>query len=413
MINKFHDARTLHTALLVVICFFFGVQGISASTIDEDEIATRGLVFTPPTDLGSRQRAISARDGFSLLGGVSLFGTTEDNVYRSPELIEQSSSAFGNWLYLRGDTRLSSKTRMLTTLTWTQDAHSRSNIANVRKGSLSNWINFELNKKLKLSADLDIVSENDNAVIITGVPYERDYGYLRASGELTLAWSPNRVHLISISADVQNKNYHETALLNSLDWNQSTIGVRYRLRTTSRTSLRLRYLVGEREYTEELASLLNGDEVTGNPVENHRYRDARISFEYNPSKQSELLLELGRRYRKDLFQGYETWKNSGWRAAYESRLSNVVELGVRISRLRQEYDFMTGDNNALLAYTKLTAGFGGRVMLTPALRLFLAADYYTRDSNKSSGTLYRDYEGTTISLGMSFFLFPGVPVTRP
>jgi hypothetical protein len=210
-----------------------------------------------------------------------------------------------------------------------------------------------------------------------------------------------------MSGDIQQKNYNETNSMNSLDWNQSSLGFRYRLRTSDKSLVRLRYSLGVRRYDAELSSLVNGDEVSTNPMERHRYQDGRISFDLNPSKKTSLTVEFARRTRTDLFQGYESWENSNWKGTLESKLSNKIELGTRLSYMSQHFETMTGDNNAKLKYTKLSAGVGSRFTVTPAFRLFVAADYYSRDSNKSTGTLYRDYEGTTVSVGMSLFLFPG------
>lgn len=403
---------TLCSIALNVMCGLGIVLALSfgeavAGSFDEEQIVERDVVFTVPGDLADTLRSRAELAGHAYLFGLSLLGGHDDNVHHSPELLARSSSAFENWFYGRSDARFGKRVRLLNTLNWKQTVYKSETPANFRRGSLSNWLEIELSSRWKVSADFDINAENDDATLITGQQYTRDYSFWKYAGELMATWQASKSHQFRFGAEGTLKNYGEVPGFTSYDWNQLSWILRYRYRVSARHYVKLGYTSGKRDYTDNLASLLvDGSEPPSNPTESHRYHELRFGYEVPVVRGLDLSLDYYLRGKKDLFEGYEDWSSREFHAWVGIRPSRRIELTSEISALKQSYDHLPSDNGQTVDYTRVDFRAGGRFALSREVRLSGSVGHLERSSNVESGLYFRDYSGLTVTLGVSLFLLP-------
>ncbi|MEZ4651352.1 MAG: hypothetical protein R3E97_21685 [Candidatus Eisenbacteria bacterium] len=377
--------------------------GIDAQAgIEDDEEESIGDVgFSVPTEILSEKRHDAAAHGFSVLSGISTYWSDDDNVFHSPDELEATAASWGNWAYLRGDTRFSG-TRMLNTVKWKQERFPDEPIIDTAYFSSSNWFDREILDGLDLELDFDLSHQNDASANVEGLDYARTYEYWRYAAETVVEWSPTRLHRIRVGAEATKKNYDETEGMNSIDWTQWLATASYRFRPASGRWVKLSYTTGQRNYADEPASIESGRELPDNPMEKHRYEEFEISLD---SRLTSILdLELGYTWdtKEDLFRNYESRRTEEFRAELSMDLRQGVELRVEGTRAWRDYDLIQGDNGNLKYRTQEIAG-GGRVRVLSPVWLFAQLGYYERDTNKSTGTVYRSFQGTRTRAGLSLF----------
>ena len=75
----------------------------------------------------------------------------------------------------------------------------------------------------------------------------------------------------------------------------------------------------------------------------------------------------------------------------------------RLPAAQRDYDKRLGDIvTEQLEYDKLTASFLARYVVSSHLSLFATYSFADRDSNRSTGTSYRDYEVHRFFTGVSY-----------
>lgn len=369
---------------------------------EEDDDLTGGVTLSVPSEFTRMKRQLADSTGFSLLGGFSAYLGNDDNVFRSPADIEARSETWGNWGYLRADTRLGSN-RMLNTLQWKQSQYPSHGRINAAYGALSNWFTRPLGRRFSVELDLDASRQNDDAATIAGGKYSRDYAYWRSAAETVLMWEPSRRHRVRFGGEAVLKNYDETASKNSIDWRQWLWTASYRLKLTAGHSVSVALARGERSYDAERASLVSGRELDANPVEHHRYRD--LVATYTATIAPRITADLGyeRTTKEDLFEGYESRQSEGFSGGVGLRPLDRLELRASAARAWRDYDHVLGDGGRHLAYRTQELGIGGRLRIAEPCWIFADVHGYERTTNKSTGTVYRDYHGTLTRGGMSVF----------
>lgn len=388
------------TAFLLI--FEFLPLTLCATTIEE-EIALRGIDFYIPDEVDKAKRQAAQESGFSLLTGVGLGWGVDDNIYRSPSSLEESGEFWGGWAFLRADKRFDEEERLMTTLRWQQTLYPGNKNVNRDRGYLSNWYTRPLTDDTKIELDFDISYRNDDATKITGEPYKRDYSYWRYAPEVLFVWNMSKEHRFKIGGEYEFKDYDETPGLNSLDWAQPIFKARYRYRFGPYHYLRLWYSLGEREYEEELASLRDGTEVSGNPDEKHRYQRAMLWYSVPISDELDLDLKYSYRTKSDLFKDYESYNSHRIEAGIGLKPSKKMEIRMEAGYTIRDYDNILGDSNHNLEYTKWRLGARAQYKLWDSGWLFGGVNYYDRDTNKSQGSIYRSYEGIVTYVGLSIF----------
>jgi hypothetical protein len=392
------------TLLILTVSIILAGSLIQAQTSDEEEIVERDVLFSAPTDIADQQSATAKLKGYAFMAGASFFAGNDNNVHRSPDLLDSSSSILGNWLYLRSDKRFGKNVQLINSLTWKHRSYSDASAANLNRIYLSNWLDMRLSGHFKLALDFDVIGENDNATQITGRPYSRDYSYRRYSGDAMLTWSPGGPHRFQLGGEIVRRDYGEMPTLNSIDWTSKGGTARYRLRIAPYHYFKVWYSVGEKNYSDEPSSLANTEiDSPGSPMEKHRYKEVRLAWEVPATKWMNASLEYFHRSKTDLYQGAESWSGDIFQAWLGINVSKRLELATEIGYFTQNFDQVRADNNLLLETRRWDFQAGTRFALTPAVRLFASTNYVKRDSNRESGSTYRDYNGLSTAFGISFF----------
>ena len=376
----------------------------SAASVEEDdeESIPSDMSFSVPAEVLAAKKDSAGQNGFSLLLGASAFLGTDANIYRSPTSAEHDSHAWGNWGYLRSDARWK-RNRMLTTANWKQTQYPGHSAVNANYGHVSNWITRPLGRRLDLEVDLDLSHQNDDAVKIDGTKYDRRYGYWRSSAEAVLEWNPGRHHRLRVSGEGLRKNYDETPGLNSLDWHQVAGRAEYRYRFASSHYLDMGYAVANRRYRAEPASIRAGDELPSNPTEHHRYREATVGYNVPMTRGLSAHSSYAYADKRDLFEGYENFRRRQGALGIDLKLTSALSLSADAEHANTDYDHLHGDHGRALRYRTWDVGLGSRLRGNQSCWLFGSVGYYERRSNKSFGTLYRDYHGILTRLGLSVF----------
>lgn len=374
-----------------------------ASNVEEDDEEPVGSIsLSVPGELTRVKRQLADSTGFSLLAGLSAYVGSDDNVYRSPAETASASDAWGNWVYLRADSRLGAN-RFLNTVNWKQARYPRHGTVDAAYGSLSNWYTRPLGANFSIELDLDASRQNDDAATISGEKYSRDYAYWRYAAESVLAWEPSRRHRVRLRGEGVLKNYDETTSQNSIDWNQWLVTMSYRLRLLAGQSITCAVARGERRYDSEPASTVSGRELEANPVEHHRYGDLVVTYTAPIHRRVVCDLGYARTTKHDLFQGYENRVTEGYQGGVGLRPIDRLELRIDATRAWRDYAHLLGDGGRKLVYRTQEVGVGARLRIGGPCWAFANVSRYERDTNKSTGTLYRDYSGTLSRGGMSVF----------
>lgn len=391
----------LRAAASVMICL---LASPAAAGVEEEELVSRDIQFSVPQAVTDYKRDRAERSGLSLLTATNAFWGTDTNIHRSPVDLEQSGGYWGDWLYLRADTRFGGRDRLLATLNWKQIHSPSQSMANFRRIHLSTWYAHRVSERLGVELDIDISSENDHATTIIGKEYTRDYSYGRYALEALVAWNIAAGHRVKFGGERVVKDYGEKQDLNSLDWGTWTFKVRYRLRFGAYHYLRVWYSLGDRKYDEEPAGSRNGVELPENPLEEHRYQEVLVWYSLPIAG----VLSFDARYaynsKDDLFEQYESWRSHTFEAWAGANVRDRLEAGVQAGRHFRKYDHIIGDDVAQLEYTRWNLAFGLRFRVWRPLWLFGDVSHYWRDTNRSDGIYFRDYSGFTCSAGVSFFL---------
>ena len=370
---------------------------------DEDELVGRSMSFSVPLLVADAKRQSAASRGYSILGGVAAYGGADDNVYRSPADSEQNSRAWGTWSYLRSDLRFAADSRLATTVTWRQARFSDHANVDANYVAIGNTFERSLRGAVDLELGLDASFKNDDAANIHGAKYAQGYGYRRFGADALLSWEPRRGHRVRVLGELVSKNYEETPGFDSVDWTQWMTTLAYRVRVAPHHYLTASYGTGRRAYEEELAGLRTGEELPGNPAERHRYGDLGFAYWGRIQRRLTLNAAYDRVSKNDLFEAYESRSSDELGVGVGVRVGSRVEVRVDAQREWRDYANVPGDDGRNLAFSTGEVSGGARVRLGSSLWLFGSLSRYERDSNKSTGTTYRDYHGTITRLGTSAF----------
>lgn len=408
-ISHFEQAASrsfcISSRLLLALILIILIRPFPAVAADEEEdLVERNVIFSVPPEVEEWREEVAATAGFSLTAGLNAFVGHDDNVHRSDTLLEKSSQAWGDWLYLRGDKRFSEDIRWLSTFNWRQVNYKSESQANYRRGHLSNWVEASVADNIEIEFDVDVSAENDDNTRIDGVNYPRDYSYWRYAGDTRLTWRLTSVHRLRIGAEFVRKDYGEVDGLNSIDWSQVSVSLRYRLRFAAYHYFRVWYELSWRDYDEEPANDLFGDDDNPDyPAEEHRYREFTVRYSIPVANRFGFHLQFRYLTKDDLFRGYESWQEAQYDLWMTANISDRLQMAVSGEYREREFDHMLGNDNRLLHFERWQISSSARAGLARFLWLVGEITAYKRDSNRDTETIYRDYEGMVYSVGISFF----------
>ncbi len=259
-----------------------------------------------------------------------------------------------------------------------------------------------LSKRLRFSVSGKVQHENDDEVDILGGSLTRDFESFAYRVSPKFRYRLSKRQSVSLSFPVKLKDYEETTLVNSLDWREYGPKHKYRARWST-SFVELSYAVAVREYDEELASLANGALLATNPEEEHRYHKMGIELGWRPSENLELF--GGYRFRKkdDRFEGFESYDDHGWRIGFAATPARAWSIRTEVSYSEREYENRHGEvPPEVLEYERLRGSLMAIYRMSKHLSFFARYSYSERDSNRSTGTQFRDYEHHKLFTGFSF-----------
>ncbi len=390
--------------LLLTFIIVITVCPVVKGAAEEEDLVDRDMLFSVPSEVEERREEVAAAEGFSLLAGFNFFIGNDDNVHRSDSLLEKSSSTWGDWLYLRGDNRLNDDVRWLSTFVWKQVNYPSQSQADFRQGHFSNWLEARLSKNVRLEFNFDVGAENDDNTRIDGINYARDYSFWRYAGNTRVTWRLSSVHRLRLGAEFVRKNYGEVTGLNSIDWSQVSTSLRYRIRFAPYHYLKLWYELSWRNYDEEPANDLSGNESDpGYPSEEHRYQRFTARYTLPVANRIGFNLQFRHIIKRDLFLDYESWTESQYHLWLTANITRYMIMSVAAEYRTRDFDHLLGNDNRLLNFDRRQLSSSARLRAAPFLWLVGSVNLYSRDSNRDTETVYRDYEGTVFSIGISFF----------
>ena len=370
---------------------------------EEDEIGIGSVMASVPDRVAEQKRELAAGDGFSILGGISGFMGSADNVYRSPAELEKRGLAWGNWAVLQADVRSARGDKWVTNLNWNQTQRPRYSNSNSNYGNLSSRYLRRLGGGVRVELGMEVSHKNDDATSIAGLDYLRDYSYWRSGAEATLVWRISERHMVTIDGERIIKNYGERAGLRSIDWGEWALTAKYRRRFGPYRYLAFYYSSGERKYRDELAADRSGVERPQYPTELHRYRARGISVTMPVGSRARFETRYERGAKTDLFVGYESNQTHEIAVLGAINAMERIEIRASIDQSWRRYTNMKGDAGRPLKYALWQIGVGARYRLVNSTWIFGGIDYYARNSNKSTGLIYRDYRAASTTTGMSVF----------
>ena len=259
-----------------------------------------------------------------------------------------------------------------------------------------------MSRRVRFSVSGSLKHDNDSEVDAFGANLSRDYENFAYRASPSLRYRLGRGHSLRLSFPLKRKDYKETNLENSLDWWEAGSALTYRGRGR-RASIELGYEFVVRNYDEELASLSDGTLLATNPEEEHRYRKFALELGWRASDNLELFGGYRFKTKDDRFEGFESYEDRRWLLGVAATPRREWALRASVSYGQRDYDKRLGDvPTEELEYDTLRASFLARYVVSGNLSLFARYGFLERDSNRSTGTSYRDYEIHRFFTGVSY-----------
>lgn len=244
---------------------------------------------------------------------------------------------------------------------------------------------------------------NDDVVDITGDEFLRDFGQFSYSIKPSLRFRLSKRQTLRLAYAGKWKDYSETSSRDSLDWFAHGPKASYRVKLSDSLSLSTGYRFTVRNYDEDLASFADGTEPVTNPKEEHYYHRFDAEAEWQPTDW--LVMDWSYRFKTkdDRFDDFESYQDKKW--AFGMTVLSGTKLTVRAEGFfsDREYDNRLGDlATETLEYDKLGGSLTAHYQLSRNLAAYARYSYADRDSNRTIGTSYRDYEVSTFLTGLTF-----------
>ncbi len=256
--------------------------------------------------------------------------------------------------------------------------------------------------RLRFSVSGTVQHENDDEADAFGGSLSRDLENFAYKVSPSLRYKLSKRQSVRLSFPVKLKDYEETTLVNSLDYREYGPRLKYRGRWST-SFVELSYAFAVRSYDDELASLADGSTVATNPEEEHRYHKIGIELGWRLSDNFELFGGYRFRSKDDRFEGFESYDDHSWQIGFAATPARAWSIRAKVSYGKREYDNRHGDlPTEELEYDKLGGSLMTVYRMSKHLSLFTRYSYSKRDSNRSTGTSYLDYEVHRFFMGLSF-----------
>jgi len=375
--------------------------------VDDDAIRRSSSMSLAGWELGSQKRR-QARDGkwaFLVIGSEDV--SFNSNVYGSPAGnnllidLEQSSPVFSTGV--RTDVfRYFDRRNRLRLVGRAEDQRytENSNLDLMRQQAGAEY-EHRFSRATKLTIDGDFVHENDDAVDINGDPYARNFGYQAYGADLAVEHEISRRHEVAVAYYVDRKNYNETPGMNTLDWREHGPRIRYKY-SRGDTRLRVWYTMGIQDYDQEKASLVDGSEIASNPVEHHIHHSALLWLSKTFTPVLSGAVKVKYRAKNDRFQGYESFDEFDVEGEIGYAVSPRLTLSTNAEFERRNYDHRAAEvAGDFLEFNRWTSEVALRYQLNPHAAVLGHYGFVNRNTNRDTGTTYRDYSIRSGGVGVA------------
>ena len=394
---------TIRKPVSLLFLLTWGWCALDATAQVEEEVSLRQHLQSIPDAIDKQARRHARQDHFHLLKGLGLFAGADENVYRSPDEFESNAAFWGYWGLIRADWRIAGKERLMSTATWQQVTYPDHPLADLEAGELRNWYTRPITDTSSMQASVRVKRRSDESANIRGEDFRRDYAYWRYNAKLSWVWQPDRTHRFDWGSGYAFKNYDEVSGLESLDWHELSVDARYRYRTESAGILRVSYSLGRRDYQEALAGFRDGSEMETNPQESHFYHDATLRYIYPLNERLELGTGYSYEIKNDRFADYESYQSHEFDLRANWSIQDNTHLHGRAGYTFRDYDNISAGDRRTLNYDQIELQLQLQHQLTDSVTLSGSVEFFYRNTNKSTGTIFRDYRGVVYYVGLSYF----------
>jgi len=244
--------------------------------------------------------------------------------------------------------------------------------------------------------------ESDDVVNKEGEDPRRDFAHFAARFQPSLQLAAGRRGSISIVWNTEWVDFNEQADLVSLDYWRYGPSLRFRTRMGQFSDLRAEYAFRVQNYDAELAALRTGEERPTNPVERHNFDRFSVNARIQPVEAIAVLAGYGFERKDDRYVGFESWTDYAIRAGLESTIGKRLTVGLGVKYNLRRYDNRLGDGQDHLHYELVVLEGSFNLQLIKNLSLYATARSANRDTNRSFGNEYRDFQVSQIASGIAF-----------
>ena len=260
-----------------------------------------------------------------------------------------------------------------------------------------------LGKRIRLSFAGTVKHANDDEIDINGNDFTRDFENFTYKAKPSIRFRLSKRQALSLAYSGEWSEYAETSGQESLDWWAHGPAAQYRFKLSDAASLRVVYGFTIRNYDENLASLKDGTNLATNPSEKHHYQRVDVKGTWRPV--SWLELDGGYRFKtkEDQFEGFESYEERKWKTGLTLSRFPPWTLRAEGAFSERQYDNRLGElATETLEYDKLEANITAYYKVKYGFSFYAHYSYANRDSNRSSGSSYRDYSYHRFLTGFSF-----------
>ena len=381
--------------------------GSQAQERAEDErYVDRSLSHLDPSPQLAREKRREAREGdwaWTLLGAFA--AGYDSNIYESPS--NETGSGLGQLgVRAQGLRWFSDGDRLKLSATATGSPYLETNDISEYMQQVKARYRWKLSDRFRLGWSARVEHQNDNEFDQFGGELSKNYEYFdyRTAPSVSMRlWKNAKLRL---AVPVELKDYTEQSNSESLDWWAYGPEISFQTKLSSSIKAIGRYGFSVRTYDEDSASSADGSSLAINPEEKHHYHHARAELAWSPSKSLGFTLGYRLRHKADQFEGYETYTDQRVKLEMTLNPTKALTLALMGSFAHRLYDGREADDedadDAKLEYDRFRAAVFGRYRVSKNISWFARYDFADRESNRETGSTYRDYRLHRVLAGVSF-----------
>ncbi len=369
---------------------------------DESTAKRTQVGLEVPDELGKLKRDQAKERGWALTFMSTAAAGYDSNLFDSPDS-EKDSAFYDFGLKLESLHYFDAHQTLKLSLEGTGSLYPESSKLAEATQKLRAKYSNQLRKRIRLSFAGTVKHANDDEIDIDGNEFTRGFENFTYKAKPSIRFRLSKRQALSLSYSGAWSDYEETSGEESLDWWAHGPAAQYRLKLSDAASLRLVYGFTIRNYDDNLASLQDGTNLATNPSEEHHYQRVEVKGTWRPV--SWLELDGGYRFKmkEDQFEGFESYEEGRWTTGLTLSRFPPWTLHAEAAFSERQYDNRLGElATETLEYDKLEANITAYYKVKYGFSFYAHYSYANRDSNRSSGSSYRDYSYHRFLTGFSF-----------